>query len=82
MTEKKTRRSFDAAFKLQVVRRRLNKAQKAFRQKLRCPKYHGGLVQQPVSFRASPKRNFRVRLFGVGNYHPQDCGSNPKTRSS
>ncbi len=23
-----------------------------------------------------------VRLFGVGNYHPQDCGSNPKTRSS
>ena len=25
------RRSFDAAFKLQVVRRRLNKAQKAFR---------------------------------------------------
>ena len=31
MTEKKTRRSFDAAFKLQVVRRRLNKAQKAFR---------------------------------------------------
>ena len=23
-----------------------------------------------------------VRLFGVGNSHPQDCGSNPKTRSS
>jgi hypothetical protein len=31
-------------------------------------KFHNGLVQQPVSFRASPKRNFRVRHRGMWHW--------------
>ncbi len=36
----------------------------------------------PSVAKALKKAGSRNRLFGVGNYHPQDCGSNPKTRSS
>ena len=40
---------------------RSNKGQKLSAKKSPRRKFHSGLVQQPVSFRASPKRNFRVR---------------------
>ena len=37
----------------------LNKGERSFPPK-GCGDFHGGLVQQRVSFRAEPKRNFRV----------------------
>jgi hypothetical protein len=49
-------------YNLSPPSRRLNKGHKALRSKLRRLKFHDGPVQQPVSFRASPKRN----LGGLG----------------
>jgi hypothetical protein len=53
---------YSAVLGCKRILRRLNKGRKAFCRKPWRQKFHRGLVQQPVSFPASPELNFRVRL--------------------